>query len=98
MSIDVELKHISSILATSEEEKFKADEIQVHIDKVWQIINNKKRMVNVILLNKICNVVTKLAIIVDAYKARMVRFENLKLYIEREGVAADLIELSKNIS
>ncbi|WEU40383.1 MAG: hypothetical protein OdinLCB4_000155 [Candidatus Odinarchaeum yellowstonii] len=98
MSIDVELKHISSIISTTEEGKFKVDEIQNHIDKVWQIINNKRRVLNDIMINRICKVITKLAIIVDAYKARMVRFESLKLYIEKEGLATDLIELSQNIS
>ncbi len=98
MSVNIELERISSILAITDEGKFKADEIQNRIDKIWQIVNSKKRVINDIVLNKICRVVTKLAIIVDAYKAKMIKFENLKLYIEREGIAADLIELSQNIS
>lgn len=98
MSIDLELKQISSILGIGDEKKFQADELQNHIDKVWQILNNKQRVINDITLNRICNLITKLAIILDAYKAKMLRFESLKLYIEKEGLAAHLLELSKNIS
>jgi len=98
LSIDLELKQISSILGIGDEKKFQADELQNHIDKVWQILNNKQRVINDITLNRICNLITKLAIILDAYKAKMLRFESLKLYIEKEGLAAHLLELSKNIS
>ncbi|MEM2109306.1 MAG: hypothetical protein QW327_02335 [Candidatus Odinarchaeota archaeon] len=98
MSIDLELKQISSMLGIGDEEEFRVDELQNHIDRVWQIINNKQRDINDIILNHLCNLVTKLAIIVDAYRAKMVRFESLKVYVEKEGLAARLLELSKNIS
>lgn len=97
MDIDSELRQISSILGTCNEEAFRIEDLQTHIDRVWQIIDKNKRSINDIVLNKICSMMTKLAIVIDAYKAKMIRFENLKVYIEREKLANNLVDISKTV-
>jgi len=80
------------------EDKFNSDKLQNIIDTAWQIIDNSRGKVNDVLLNKLSEILTKISIVLDAYKANMIKFDNLKVYIEREQLINSLNEIHNAIS
>lgn len=93
MDIDDKLKTLINLLSIKTENGFKPDDIQSYIDNVWVIINSSGGKISDLIINKLCKIITKLSIILDAYKANMIKFDNFKVYIEREKVINDLAEI-----
>ncbi|MHA1410755.1 MAG: hypothetical protein ACTSQY_10700 [Candidatus Odinarchaeia archaeon] len=98
MNIGDNLKTMTSMLNVKIEDKFNSDKLQNIIDTAWQIIDNSRGKVNDVLLNKLSEILTKISIVLDAYKANMIKFDNLKVYIEREQLINSLNEIHNAIS
>ncbi|MHA1836270.1 MAG: hypothetical protein ACTSYQ_05050 [Candidatus Odinarchaeia archaeon] len=98
MNIDIRLNQIKSLISMEKEESFNPQDLQNQIDLIWLILDNLRGKVNDVVLNKLCNLITKISIILDAYKAKMIKFENFRVYVEREKLISDLSEITKIIT
>ena len=97
MDIDNNLKTLTSLLVIKAENSFNVEDIQLGIDKIWKELENSRGKINDITINRLSSIITKLAIVLDAYKANMIKFDNFKVYIEREKVVNDLLEIGEMI-
>jgi hypothetical protein len=97
LEIDNKLKTLTSLLNINTEKRFRTEDLQNGIDTIWKTINTSRGKISDIIINRLSNIITKLAIVLDAYKANMIKFDNFKVYIEREKLINHLIEIGEII-
>ena len=88
------INKILSMLSYPTEEKFNIESVQKDIDKIWVLVDRLRGKISDVILSKLTRIVTKLSIIVDAYNANMIKFENFKVYLEREKIINDLTDIA----
>ena len=94
LEINNMINKILSTLSYQSEEGFNIEDVQKGIDKIWVLVDRLRGKISDVILSKLTKVVTKLSIIVDAYNANMIKFENFKVYLEREKIINDLTNIA----
>ncbi len=67
------------------------------LNKAWTVIDQARGTVSDPIISRICEALTKLAVVLDAYNAKMINLDAFVSYVKSEEIPNSLNELASTV-
>ncbi|MFX0097573.1 MAG: hypothetical protein ACFE7E_07420 [Candidatus Hodarchaeota archaeon] len=88
------LEDIASVLG---KDNLSVDKTSDALNKAWTVIDQARGIVSDPVISRICEALTKLAVVLDAYNAKMINLDAFVNYIKSEEIPTNLNELASTV-